>query len=93
MEKTLQFFAFSLCKHLQEFASRPRSYYEEAFEDGRLRIEGGKTPARADTPLNDNHRMRHFIHRHEPPVLDLPVEVNFTHAADSEEAIGLRRSE
>lgn len=60
---------------IQEFASRPRSYYEEAFEDGRLRIEGGKDTATAGTPLNDNHRMRHFVHRHEPPVLDLPVEV------------------
>lgn len=60
---------------MQEFASRPRSYYEEAFEDGRLRIEGGQTPAQADTPLKDNHRMRHFIHRHEPPVLDRPIEV------------------
>ena len=59
----------------QEFASRPRSYYQEAFEDGRLRIEGGKGTATADTLLNGNHRMRHFIHRHEPPVLNLPLEV------------------
>ncbi|KAL0029889.1 hypothetical protein WJX77_006132 [Trebouxia sp. C0004] len=59
----------------EEFASRPRSYYQEAFEDGRLRIEGGKGTATADTLLNGNHRMRHFIHRHEPPVLDLPLEV------------------
>ncbi|KAA6423566.1 MAG: RNA pseudourine synthase 7-like [Trebouxia sp. A1-2] len=59
----------------EEFASRPRSYYQEAFEDGRLRIEGGKGTATADTLLNGNHRMRHFIHRHEPPVLNLPLEV------------------
>ena len=62
-------------KCVQEFASRPRSYYKEAFADGRLRIEGGKGTATAETPLHGSHRMRHFIHRHEPPVLDLPIQV------------------
>ncbi|KAL3150410.1 hypothetical protein ABBQ32_000248 [Trebouxia sp. C0010 RCD-2024] len=71
----------------EEFASRPRSYYEQAFEDGRLRIEGGKTPAQADTPLKDNHRMRHFIHRHEPPVLDLPVEI----VAETDELVAVHK--
>ena len=83
-------FQINLPKDVQEFASRPRSYYEQAFEDGRLRIEGGKKPAQADTPLNDNHRMRHFIHRHEPPVLDLPVEV--TEMSDSLSSVPLSAS-
>lgn len=66
---------------VQEFASRPRSYYKEAFADGRLRIEGGKGTATADTPLHGSHRMRHFIHRHEPPVLDLPIQVCYAYSA------------
>ncbi|KAK9829153.1 hypothetical protein WJX72_004212 [[Myrmecia] bisecta] len=57
----------------QEFPARPRSYYEAALADGRLRVEGYDGPPIA--PLKNGQRIRHFIHRHEPPVLDLPVQV------------------
>eukprot|EP00892_Ulva_mutabilis_P001131 jgi/Ulvmu1/11018/UM007_0198.1 len=55
-----------------EFPVRPRSYYEAALADGRLRVEGD---------LDDNGGLRpgqccrHFVHRHEPPVPAAPVEV------------------
>ncbi|KAK9862577.1 hypothetical protein WJX84_010070 [Apatococcus fuscideae] len=57
----------------QEFKARPRSYYEEAFEKGRLRVEGAQVTA--STPLKDSQRIIHFLHRHEPPVLSLPLQV------------------
>ncbi len=65
-------FTCTVCK--QEFPARPRSYYEEALRDGRLRVEGeqGLTAA---TPVHQGQTMRHLIHRHEPPVLDLPIPV------------------
>lgn len=50
--------------HLTAVAAR-RSYYEAAFAEGRLRVEGA---------LDDNGGLRpgqcarHFVHRHEPPV-------------------------
>lgn len=34
----------------------------------------------ADTPLKDGQRMRHFIHRHEPPVPAGPIPVVGTSA-------------
>ena len=60
--------------HAQEFPARPRSYYEEALRDGRLRVEGVHSLA-ACTALHQGQTMRHLIHRHEPPVLDLPIPV------------------
>ena len=59
---------------LQEFPARPRSYYEQAFADGRIRVEKRKGVG-ATTPLDGREQLRHFVHRHEPPVLDLPIEV------------------
>ena len=59
---------------LQEFPARPRSYYEQAFADGRIRVEKRKG-VEATTPLDGREQLRHFVHRHEPPVLDLPIEV------------------
>lgn len=56
-----------------EFPARERSYYESAFEDGRLRVEGHHVAK--DTPLKNGMCIRHFIHRHEPPVLATPVTV------------------
>ena len=67
----------------QEFPARSRGYYERALADGRLRVEGGRgAQNRGDptAPLHQGQTMRHFIHRHEPPVLDLPIPVR-THAA------------
>ena len=41
-------------------------------EDGRLRVENG---ADANLLLRQGQCMRHFLHRHEPPVLDVPITV------------------
>lgn len=49
-----------------EFPARTLAYYADAMAAGRLRIEGQS--ARADMPLRSGMCMRHFIHRHEPPV-------------------------
>ncbi|KAL4434182.1 hypothetical protein ABPG75_000623 [Micractinium tetrahymenae] len=55
------------------FPARDRQYYLQALADGRLRVEGCQVTA--ETPLKDGQRMRHFIHRHEPPVPAGPIHV------------------
>ncbi|KAL4430127.1 hypothetical protein ABPG77_004909 [Micractinium sp. CCAP 211/92] len=62
----------------REFPARDRQYYLQALADGRLRVEGCQVTA--DTPLKDGQRMRHFIHRHEPPVPAGPIPVVGTSA-------------
>lgn len=51
----------------QEFPARSRQYYTQALADGRLRVEG-RPRLSAETPLPAGSRMRHYLHRHEPPV-------------------------
>lgn len=69
----------------KEFKGRSREYYASAFQAGRLRVEETAMTARRvaakraadgvgpaelkDTPLRDGQRIRHLVHRHEPPVL------------------------
>ena len=63
---------------LTEFAARNREYYEQAFRDGRLRIEGPakkKVTYEITTPLSEGVRIRHMVHRHEPPVPNATVEL------------------
>lgn len=45
----------------------------QAFQDGRLRVEGRQVGM--DDPLRSGDCMRHFIHRHEPPVMAGDIEV------------------
>jgi hypothetical protein len=45
----------------------------QAFQDGRLRVEGRQVGM--DEPLTSGDCMRHFIHRHEPPVMAGDIEV------------------
>lgn len=60
---------------LQEFPARELAYYEEAHADGRLRVTGwGKTFGLRD-PLKNGMQIMHYIHRHEPPVLDVKIPV------------------
>ncbi|KAK9844069.1 hypothetical protein WJX81_003573 [Elliptochloris bilobata] len=56
-----------------EFPGQPRAFYEAAYADGRLRVEGAPPGADASLPLGDGLRIRHYTHRHEPPVLDVPI--------------------
>ncbi|BBN12444.1 tRNA pseudouridine32 synthase [Marchantia polymorpha subsp. ruderalis] len=56
-----------------EFRQRPREYYIQAVQRGRLRVGGMRV-----TPLyvvRDSDKISHFVHRHEPPVLAEPVTV------------------
>ncbi|KAL3697118.1 hypothetical protein R1sor_011194 [Riccia sorocarpa] len=56
-----------------EFRQRPREYYIEAVERGRIKVNGMKV---APTFLiRDAQKISHFVHRHEPPVLAESVTV------------------
>lgn len=72
---------FFCSMEMQEFPARSREYYEKAFGEGRLRVEG-VVRVTAETGLHAGARMRHLVHRHEPPVpntsLDI-IEVNEDH--------------
>ena len=57
--------AFHTISH-QEFPVRSEEYYLNACALGRLRVEGTDG---VDQPLKTNHRIRHLVHRHEPPTL------------------------
>jgi len=67
----------------EEFPMRPLEYYRRAHALGRLRVEEngraavtGSNVENVDGPiLRGGNRVRHFIHRHEPPVLADEVEV------------------
>ena len=58
---------------MQEFKGRDRTYYEEAFRTGRLRVDAPNVTS--TTPLRNSQRILHALHRHEPPVLALPLQV------------------
>ncbi|MEW5311227.1 MAG: hypothetical protein WDW38_002959 [Sanguina aurantia] len=58
----------------KEFPALPREYYETAFNAGRIHVQG--YPAwTLDRPLWSGLCIRHFIHRHEPPVLAGDIQV------------------
>mmetsp|Transcript_30976 Transcript_30976/g.87755 ORF Transcript_30976/g.87755 Transcript_30976/m.87755 type:complete len:457 (-) Transcript_30976:469-1839(-) len=57
----------------EEFPQCPRSYYEEAVLQGRLRIEGRKVGV--NHIAKNGQKCRHFVHRHEPPVIATEIEV------------------
>ena len=69
----------------REFSARPRSYYQAAHVAGLLRVEpmpnattNNKTTTAAVEPLRPlraGERVRHALHRHEPPSLDHPVTI------------------
>ncbi len=50
------------------------AYYEQAFADGRLRVSGGNNVGLRD-PLLNGMAVHHYLHRHEPPVLDVHIPV------------------
>lgn len=51
-------------------------YYETAFADGRLRVSGGFVGLH--DPLCNGMAIHHYIHRHEPPVLDIAIPVPYS---------------
>lgn len=58
---------------LHEFPGRDAAYYTKAIEEGRLRLTGRSCAP--ETRLKESDRIRHLLHRHEPPTLDHPVRV------------------
>lgn len=58
---------------VEEFRGRDRSYFEKALRTGRLVVQG-REPG-ADSPLKQSEVIRHFIHRHEPPVLEETIHI------------------
>ncbi|ACO70635.1 predicted protein, partial [Micromonas commoda] len=61
----------------KEFPARDRGYYEAAHAAGYLRGMSGGDDETVEPlrPLAAGERVRHWLHRHEPPVLDHPVDV------------------
>lgn len=57
----------------EEFRGRDRSYFEEALRNGRLVVDGRETGV--DAPLQASQIIRHYIHRHEPPVLEETIQI------------------
>ncbi|KAF9203686.1 hypothetical protein BGZ49_006154 [Haplosporangium sp. Z 27] len=56
-----------------EFRDRDNTFYERAIKDGRIKINGEKVSQ--DYIVKNSDIVAHDIHRHEPPVANLPVKV------------------
>ncbi|KAF9980103.1 hypothetical protein BGZ65_005551 [Modicella reniformis] len=56
-----------------EFRDRDNTFYEHAISDGRVKINGEKVST--DYIIKNSDIVAHDIHRHEPPVANLPVKV------------------
>ncbi|KAF9968984.1 hypothetical protein BGZ73_008921 [Actinomortierella ambigua] len=60
-----------------EFRDRDSKYYEKAIKDGLIMINGATVTE--DYIMRNSDVLEHSIHRHEPPVADLPVKVVLDH--------------
>ncbi|KAG0003437.1 hypothetical protein BGZ80_002652 [Entomortierella chlamydospora] len=56
-----------------EFRDRDNTFYERAIKDGRIKINGEKVSK--EYIVKNSDIVAHDIHRHEPPVANLPVKV------------------
>ncbi|KAM5476334.1 DRAP deaminase [Microsporum audouinii] len=56
-----------------EFRDRPKGYYTDAIEGGRITIDG--VIATADSIINNGQVVSHTLHRHEPPVTSLRIKI------------------
>jgi tRNA pseudouridine synthase 9 len=56
-----------------EFRDRSWEYYQRAIEEHRIRVNF--KPTTADYIIDHHDVIQHFIHRHEPPVLDLAIDI------------------
>ncbi|KAG0307088.1 hypothetical protein BGZ98_001083 [Dissophora globulifera] len=56
-----------------EFRDRDNVFYERAIRDGRIKVNG-ETVSK-DYIIKNSDIVAHDIHRHEPPVADLPVRI------------------
>lgn len=57
----------------EEFKGRPRDYYISAVKAGRIQVDGQSVPI--SYVVQSSQKISHFLHRHEPPVMALDVEV------------------
>ncbi|KAJ3123399.1 RNA pseudouridylate synthase domain containing protein 2 [Nowakowskiella sp. JEL0407] len=57
----------------REFKDQSPEYYEDAIKTGRITVNGEK--ASLDFVLKNGDVVGHFVHRHEPPIADLPVRI------------------
>lgn len=57
----------------EEFRQRPLQYYHQAVDAGRILVNG-KT-VKNDYVVRTSQTLSHFVHRHEPPVMNVPVEI------------------
>jgi len=58
-----------------EFVAYSKEYYKKAIESGRITVNG--TTVSTDYKLKDGDKIKHSVHRHEPPVSADPVVVHF----------------
>ncbi|XP_022606268.1 RNA pseudouridylate synthase domain-containing protein 2 [Seriola dumerili] len=57
-----------------EFRSESIEYYQRAAKEGRIRLNE-TTVEDLSVVLRNNDHMRNTVHRHEPPVVDRPLEI------------------
>ncbi|XP_047340952.1 RNA pseudouridine synthase 7 isoform X2 [Impatiens glandulifera] len=56
-----------------EFKGRPYDYYVSAVKSGRIQVDGELVPV--SYIVKSSQKISHFLHRHEPPVMALDVNV------------------
>ncbi|KAI0019274.1 pseudouridine synthase [Xylariomycetidae sp. FL0641] len=56
-----------------EFRDRPMKYYQDAMEGGMIRVNGQQISP--DYVLTNGELVSHTVHRHEPPVMDAPIQI------------------
>ncbi|KAK9113398.1 hypothetical protein Syun_020195 [Stephania yunnanensis] len=57
----------------EEFKGRPYEYYVSAVKCGRIQVDGEEVPV--SYVVRSSQKISHFLHRHEPPVLDSDLSV------------------
>ncbi|KAL8226041.1 hypothetical protein R6Q57_018598 [Mikania cordata] len=56
-----------------EFKGRNRDYYDSAVKSGRIQVDGKMVPV--SCIVQSSQKISHFVHRHEPPVMALDVQI------------------
>ncbi|EYU43033.1 hypothetical protein ABFS82_04G122600 [Erythranthe guttata] len=59
-----------------EFKGRPRDYYVSAVKSGRIQVDGQIVPV--SYIVRSSQKISHFLHRHEPPVMAMDVQILHT---------------
>ncbi|KAL7114497.1 hypothetical protein ACP275_04G124800 [Erythranthe tilingii] len=59
-----------------EFKGRPRDYYVSAVKSGRIQVDGQIVPE--SYIVCSSQKISHFLHRHEPPVMAMDVQILHT---------------